>query len=95
MPPITSPPGFATFINTFRCARADQEEAVRINIDIVEQVASKFPRFIPASVHRSIDGTRVAHDVRLHNPGVKQFHHPVVGELRLSYTGWTSPQTTG
>jgi MmyB-like transcription regulator ligand binding domain len=25
-----------------------------------------------------------AHDVRFHNTGVKQFHHPVVGELSLS-----------
>jgi transcriptional regulator with XRE-family HTH domain len=26
-----------------------------------------------------------AHDVRFHNSGVKQFNHPVVGELSLSY----------
>jgi transcriptional regulator with XRE-family HTH domain len=26
-----------------------------------------------------------AHNVRLHNQGVKQFNHPVVGELELSY----------
>jgi hypothetical protein len=26
-----------------------------------------------------------AHDVRVHNTGVKQFHHPIVGELTLSY----------
>src|SRR5713226_8769798 len=26
-----------------------------------------------------------AHDVRFHNTGVKHFHHPVVGELSLSY----------
>jgi len=26
-----------------------------------------------------------AHDVRFHNTGVKQFHHPVVGELSLSF----------
>ena len=26
-----------------------------------------------------------AHDVRFHNAGVKHFHHPVVGELRLTY----------
>jgi hypothetical protein len=26
-----------------------------------------------------------AHDVRFHNTGVKHFHHPVVGELRLSF----------
>jgi hypothetical protein len=26
-----------------------------------------------------------AHDVRFHNTGVKRFHHPVVGELNLTY----------
>jgi hypothetical protein len=26
-----------------------------------------------------------AHDVRFHNTGVKHFHHPLVGELRLSF----------
>jgi hypothetical protein len=26
-----------------------------------------------------------AHDVRFHNAGLKHFHHPVVGELRLSF----------
>jgi hypothetical protein len=26
-----------------------------------------------------------AHDVRFHNTGVKHFHHPVVGELSLTY----------
>jgi hypothetical protein len=26
-----------------------------------------------------------AHDVRFHNAGVKHFHHPVVGELDLSF----------
>jgi len=28
-----------------------------------------------------------AHNVRLHNTGVKHLHHPVVGDLSLSYTG--------
>jgi heme-degrading monooxygenase HmoA len=49
----------ATFINTFRCDPVDQDEVVRINIDIVDQVASGFPGFIAAVVHRSTDGTRV------------------------------------
>ena len=26
-----------------------------------------------------------AHDVRFHNTGVKDFHHPIVGELSLTY----------
>jgi transcriptional regulator with XRE-family HTH domain len=28
-----------------------------------------------------------AHNVRLHNTGIKHLHHPVVGDLSLSYTG--------
>jgi heme-degrading monooxygenase HmoA len=59
MATINANPGFATFINTFRCAPHDQDEVVRINEDIVEQVASRHSGFISASVHRSVDGTRV------------------------------------
>ena len=59
MPEISRDAGYATFINTFRCEPPDQDEVVRINIEIVDQVASTFPGFISASVHRSLDGTRV------------------------------------
>ena len=59
MPEIRSDAEYATFINTFRCRPADQDEVVRINVDIVEQIASRFPGFISASIHRSTDGTRV------------------------------------
>ena len=59
MPEIRRNPGFATYINTFRCRPEDQDEVVRINVEIVEQVATTFPGFISASVHRSTDGTRV------------------------------------
>jgi quinol monooxygenase YgiN len=38
---------------------SDQDEVARINVDIVERVASRFPGFISASVHRSIDGSVV------------------------------------
>lgn len=38
---------------------ANQNEVVRINVDIVEQVAPTFAGFISAAVHRSTDGTRV------------------------------------
>jgi quinol monooxygenase YgiN len=51
--------GYATFINTFRCDPPHQDEVVAINIDIVDQVATHFPGFISAAVHRSSDGTRV------------------------------------
>jgi transcriptional regulator with XRE-family HTH domain len=36
-----------------------------------------------------------AHDVRFHNVGVKQFHHPVVGELSLSLTRLDLPADHG
>jgi heme-degrading monooxygenase HmoA len=50
---------YVTFINTFRCDRRDQAQVVQINVDIVDQVASRFRGFVSASVHRSTDGTRV------------------------------------
>jgi hypothetical protein len=36
-----------------------------------------------------------AHDVRFHNTGVKQFHHPVVGELSLTYNRMDLPGDHG
>jgi heme-degrading monooxygenase HmoA len=59
MPEIRRDAPYATFINTFRCEPGNQNEVVRINIEIVNEVASTFPGFISATVHRSIDGTRV------------------------------------
>ena len=36
-----------------------------------------------------------AHNVRFHNAGVKVFHHPVVGELRLTYESLELTDGTG
>ena len=36
-----------------------------------------------------------AHDVRFHNTGVKEFHHPVVGELSLTYNRMDLPAEHG
>lgn len=36
-----------------------------------------------------------AHNVRFHNAGVKVFHHPVVGELRLAYEALELTDGTG
>jgi transcriptional regulator with XRE-family HTH domain len=36
-----------------------------------------------------------AHDVRFHNTGVKHFHHPVVGELTLSFNRLDLPADHG
>ncbi|OIV38653.1 transcriptional regulator [Mangrovactinospora gilvigrisea] len=36
-----------------------------------------------------------AHDVRLHRNGIKRLHHPVVGDLDLSYEGLDLPSDPG
>jgi antibiotic biosynthesis monooxygenase (ABM) superfamily enzyme len=59
MPAITTTTDHVTFVNTFRCAPADQAEVVAINRDIVERVAAHRPGFVSASIHASTDGTRV------------------------------------
>lgn len=59
MPEIVAGAAYATFINTFRCAPEHQDEVVAINRDIIDRVASTSPGFISATVHRSVDGTRV------------------------------------
>lgn len=68
MPEIASGADYATFINTFRCDPSNQDEVVRINVDIVDQVASTFPGFISAAVHRSADGTRVINYLQWESP---------------------------
>jgi hypothetical protein len=35
--------------------------------------------------HRRSDRADAAHNVRFHDTGIKEFHHPVVGELTLTY----------
>lgn len=59
MPEIVAGTSYATFINVFICEPGDQDDVVRINADIIDQVAARMPGFISASVHRSTDGTRV------------------------------------
>jgi len=36
-----------------------------------------------------------AHDVRLHHTGIKHFHHPVVGNLRISFEAMPLPADPG
>jgi quinol monooxygenase YgiN len=68
MPRIVDSSSYATFINTFRCRPEDQDEVVRLNVEIVDRVASTFPGFISASVHRSTDGTRVFNYLQWETP---------------------------
>jgi quinol monooxygenase YgiN len=64
MPGIVQGSDYATFINTFRCEPSNQDEVVRINVEIVEKVAKRVPGFISASIHRSTDGTGVFNYLR-------------------------------
>jgi heme-degrading monooxygenase HmoA len=59
VPSIDSDSNYATFINVFICEPPDQAEVVRLNVEIIERVARRAPGFLSATVHRSIDGTRV------------------------------------
>jgi quinol monooxygenase YgiN len=68
VPEIVANAGYATFINGFRCRPEDQDEVVRINVEIVDRVASRAPGFISASVHRSTDGTRVFNYLQWETP---------------------------
>ena len=67
-PTIVPGAGYATFINIFKCKPADQDEVVRINIDIVERAAKGSAGFISASVHRSTDGMRVFNYLQWQTP---------------------------
>lgn len=60
MPTIRRDAPYVTFINLFRCEPDDQDEVVRINREIVDEVASRAPGFVSATIHRSTDGRLVA-----------------------------------
>lgn len=54
--------------------------------DLVGELSTRSPAF----------RTRwAAHDVRLHQTGVKHFHHPVVGDLHLDYEALELPAQPG
>jgi heme-degrading monooxygenase HmoA len=68
VPTIDPSATYATFINVFKCQPQHQDAVARINIEIVERVASRAPGFISASVHRSDDGTRVFNYLQWQTP---------------------------
>ena len=43
MPDIVAGAGYATFINTFRCAPEDQETVVQLNVDTPSVWPASFP----------------------------------------------------
>jgi len=69
MPTIDPDATYATFINTFRCRPADQDRVVQLNVEIIENVAVGQPGFISATVHRSLDGTRVVNYLQWQTAG--------------------------
>jgi hypothetical protein len=68
MPTIESAATYATFINVFKCDPASQQDVVRINVEIIENVAVHASGFISASVHQSVDGTRVFNYLQWETP---------------------------
>jgi quinol monooxygenase YgiN len=68
LPTIDAKAGHATFINTFSCQPTDQAGVVRVNIEIVETLAVHSPGFVSATVHRSLDGTRVFNYLQWETP---------------------------
>jgi hypothetical protein len=52
--------------------------------------------FSPGGASSSPDAFRTlwaAHNVRYHQTGTKRLHHPVVGDLELSYRRWHAQPT--
>jgi heme-degrading monooxygenase HmoA len=48
-----------TLINVFTVKREDQDKLVRLLVDATEQTMKRLPGFVSASIHKSLDGTRV------------------------------------
>jgi quinol monooxygenase YgiN len=48
-----------TLINVFTVAPEDQQRLVDVLVDATKAVMRKQPAFVSASIHRSLDGTRV------------------------------------
>ena len=48
-----------TLINVFTVKREDQDKLVRLLADATEQTMKRLPGFVSASIHKSLDGTKV------------------------------------
>ena len=67
-------------------AEAGRDPYDRALSDLVGELSTRSEEF----------GARwAAHDVRLHRTGVKRFHHPLVGDLSLSYEALELPADAG
>jgi transcriptional regulator with XRE-family HTH domain len=76
-----------------RTIYADWDRAARETVALLRSEAGRNPRDRElsdlvgelATQSHEFRGLWAAHQVRLHTKGVKQLHHPVVGELELSF----------
>jgi quinol monooxygenase YgiN len=64
MPTITHGDGRVTMINVFALKPEDRERLIEILADGIRRVTSRQPGFVSASIHTSLDGTRVANYVQ-------------------------------
>ncbi len=60
MPTISSNNKFVTLINTFTIKPERQSEVIQLLQQATEEVMKKLPGFISATIHKSLDGTKVA-----------------------------------
>jgi transcriptional regulator with XRE-family HTH domain len=82
------------FLNSdARAVYADWDRAARETVALLRSEAGRHPHDRElsdlvgelATQSHEFRGLWAAHNVRLHTKGVKQLHHPVVGELELSF----------
>jgi hypothetical protein len=67
-------------------------------LDILTANALGLALFAPIDASSRSDDFRVrraAHDVRIHTTGVKRLHHPVVGDLELSFESFATAGDPG
>src|ERR671933_654289 len=57
-----------TLINVFTVAPDDQERLVNVLVDATRVVMRRQPGFVSASIHKSLDGTRVANYAQWKSP---------------------------
>ena len=64
MPTITDGDGRVTMINVFTVKPEEHEVLIEILADGIRRTTSRQPGFISATIHASLDGTRVANYVQ-------------------------------
>ncbi|RBY80779.1 helix-turn-helix transcriptional regulator [Blastococcus sp. TF02A-26] len=81
----------------------DRQAAADVTVALLRAEAGRRPHDAPlrelvgelSTVSAEFRTRWAAHDVRIHHDGVKQFRHPVVGELELTYGTFDMPPEDG